>query len=90
MWDIRDIGQPWAIAIETGMLELTSTKVRPGPASAVFDSEDPIAQVNLGRAIVNVSLQHAMSRSPLVNFHSLRDAGPPGLQQLFYATFSSP
>ena len=55
MWDIRDIGQPWAIAIETGMLELTSTKVRPGPASAVFDSEDRIAQVNLGRAIVNVS-----------------------------------
>lgn len=66
MWDIRDIGQPWAIAIETGMLELTSTKVRPGPASAVFDSEDRIAQVDLGRLIVNVLLQHALSRSPFV------------------------
>ena len=67
MWEIRDIGQPWGIAIETGMLELTSTKVRPGPASAVFDSEDPIAQVNLGRAIVNVLLQQALSRSPFVD-----------------------
>ncbi len=67
MWDIRDVGQPWAIAIETGMLELTSTKVRPGPAAATFDSEDWIAQVNLGRAIVNVLLQHSLSRSPFVD-----------------------
>lgn len=67
MWDIRDIGQPWAIAIETGMLALTSTKIRPGPAAATFDSEDWIAQVNLGRSIVNVFLQHSLSRTPFID-----------------------
>ncbi len=36
MWDIRGIGQPWDIAIETGMLSLTTTKIRPGPTGTVF------------------------------------------------------
>ena len=40
MWDIRGIGQPWDIAIETGMLSLTNTKVRPGPTGTVFESDD--------------------------------------------------
>ena len=54
MWDIRGIGQPWDIAIETGMLSLTNTKVRPGPTGTVFESDDPVAQVHLGRSIVNL------------------------------------
>jgi hypothetical protein len=65
MWEIRDLGQPWSIAIETGMLEVTSTKVRPGPTAAVFDADDPIAQVKLGRWIVDVLLNHALSRFQL-------------------------
>ena len=63
MWDIRGIGQPWDIAIETGMLTLTSTKVRPGPTGTVFESDDPVAQVRLGRSIVNLLLLQAFSRS---------------------------
>jgi hypothetical protein len=66
MWDIRGIGQPWDIAIETGMLSLTSTKVRPGPTGTVFESDDPVAQVHLGRSIVNVLLLHTLSRYPAV------------------------
>jgi len=66
MWDIRGIGQPWDIAIETGMLSLTSTKVRPGPAGTVFESDDPVAQVHLGRSIVNLLLLQAVSRCPAV------------------------
>jgi hypothetical protein len=66
MWDIRGIGQPWDIAIETGMLSLTSTKVRPGPAGTVFESDDPVAQVHLGRSIVNLLLLQAVSLSPAV------------------------
>jgi hypothetical protein len=64
MWDIRGIGQPWDIAVETGMLSLTSTRVRPGPTGTVFESDDPIAQVHLGRAIVNLIILQAVSRSP--------------------------
>jgi hypothetical protein len=66
MWDIRGIGQPWDLAIETGMLSLTTTKVRPGPTGSVFESDDPVAQVHLGRSIVNLLLLHALSRSPSV------------------------
>ncbi len=66
MWDIRGIGQPWDLAIETGMLSLTTTKVRPGPTGSVFESDDPVAQVHLGRSIVNLLLLHALSRSPAV------------------------
>jgi len=66
MWDIRGIGQPWDIAIETGMLSLTNTKVRPGPTGTVFESDDAVAQVHLGRSIVNLLLLHAISRSPTV------------------------
>jgi hypothetical protein len=66
MWDIRGIGQPWDIAIETGMLSLTTAKVRPGPTGTVFESDDPVAQVHLGRSIVNLLLLHAFSRSPVV------------------------
>jgi len=66
MWDIRGIGQPWDIAIETGMLSLTNTRVRPGPTGTVFESDDPVAQVHLGRSIVNLLLLHALSRSPVV------------------------
>jgi len=66
MWDIRGIGQPWDIAIETGMLSLTTTKVRPGPTGTVFESDDPVAQVHLGRSIVNYLLLQAVSRSPAV------------------------
>jgi hypothetical protein len=66
MWDIRGIGQPWDIAIETGMLSLTSTKVRPGPTGSVFESDDPVAQVHLGRSIINLLLLHALSRSPSI------------------------
>ena len=62
MWEIRGIGQPWDIAVETGMLSLTSTRVRPGPTGTVFESDDPVAQVRLGRSIVNLLLQ-AFSRS---------------------------
>jgi len=71
MWDIRGIGQPWDIAIETGMLSLTRTKVRPGPTGTVFESDDPVAQVHLGRAIVNLLLLPALSRPPTVE-----DGGP--------------
>ncbi len=63
MWDVRGIGQPWDIAIETGMLSLTSTKLLPGPTGTVFESDDPVAQVHLGRSIVNLSLLQAFSRS---------------------------
>ena len=63
MWEIRGIGQPWDIAVETGMLSLTSTKVRPGPTGTVFESDDPVAQVRLGRSIVNLLLLQAFSRS---------------------------
>jgi hypothetical protein len=66
MWDIRGIGQPWDIAIETGMLSLTTTKIRPGPTGTVFESDDPVAQVHLGRSIVNYLLLQAVSRSPAV------------------------
>jgi hypothetical protein len=66
MWDIRGIGQPWDIAIETGMLSLTTAKARPGPTGTVFESDDPVAQVHLGRSIVNLLLLHAISRSPVV------------------------
>jgi len=62
MWEIRGIGQPWDIAVETGMLSLTSTKVRPGPTGTVFESDDPVAQVRLGRSIVNLLLLQAFSR----------------------------
>ena len=65
MWNIRGIGQPWDIAIETGMLSPSSTKVRPGPTGTVFESEDPVAQVRLGRSIVNLLLMQALSRSPI-------------------------
>jgi hypothetical protein len=65
MWNIRAIGQPWDIAIETGMLSPSSTKVRPGPTGTVFESEDPVAQVRLGRSIVNLLLLQALSRSPM-------------------------
>jgi len=64
MWDVRGIGQPWDIAIETGMLSLTTTKVRPGPTGSVFESDDPVAQVHLGRSIVNLLLLHTLSRYP--------------------------
>jgi hypothetical protein len=66
MWDIRGIGQPWDIAVETGMLSLTSTKVRPGPTGTVFESDDPVVQVHLGRSIVNLLLLQAVARSPAV------------------------
>jgi hypothetical protein len=62
MWEIRGIGQPWDIAVETGMLSLSSTKVRPGPTGTVFESDDPVAQVHLGRSIVNLLLLQAFSR----------------------------
>jgi len=62
MRDIRGIGQPWDIAVETGMLSVTSTKVRPGPTGTVFESDDPVAQVLLGRSIVNLLLLQALSR----------------------------
>jgi len=62
MWEIRGIGQPWDIAVETGMLSLSSTKVRPGPTGTVFESDDPVAQVRLGRSIVNLLLLQAFSR----------------------------
>jgi len=62
MWEIRGIGQPWDIAVETGMLSLTSTRVRPGPTGTVFESDDPVAQVRLGRSIVNLLLLQAFSR----------------------------
>src|SRR6478672_8428077 len=61
-----ELGQPWDIAIETGMLSLTNTKVRPGPTGTVFESDDAVAQVHLGRSIVNLLLLHAISRSPTV------------------------
>jgi len=63
MWEIRGIGQPWDIAVETGMLSLTRTRVRPGPTGTVFESDDPVAQVRLGRSIVNLLLLQAFSRS---------------------------
>ena len=74
MWDIRGIGQPWDIAIETGMLSLTSTKVRPGPTGTVFESDDPVAQVHLGRSIVNLLLLQAFSRSLAVENRGRRSA----------------
>ena len=66
MRDIRGIGQPWDIAVETGMLSVTTTKVRPGPTGTVFESGDPVAQVLLGRSIVNLLLLQALSRPPAV------------------------
>ncbi len=66
MWDVRGIRQPWDIALETGMLSLTRTMVRPGPTGTVFGSDDPVAQVHLGRSIVNLILLQALSRSPVV------------------------
>ncbi len=66
MWDIRGIGQPWDIAVETGMLSLTTTKVRPGPTGTEFESDDPVAQVHLGRSIVNLILLQAFSRSAAI------------------------
>jgi hypothetical protein len=79
MWDIRGIGQPWDIAIESGMLSLTTTKVRPGPTGTVFESDDPVTQVHLGRSIVNLLLLHALSRSPAVETGQTR-IGPIMLQ----------
>ena len=66
MRDIRGIGQPWDISVETGMLSVTTTKVRPGPTGTVFESGDPVAQVLLGRSIVNLLLLQALSRPPAV------------------------
>jgi len=66
MRDIRGIGQPWHTAVETGMLSVTNTKVRPGPTGTVFESDDPVAQVRLGRSIVNLLLLQALSRPPAV------------------------
>ena len=66
MRDIRGIGQPWRIAVETGMLSVTNTKVRPGPTGTVFESDDRVAQVRLGRSIVNLLLLQALSRLPAV------------------------
>ena len=45
------------------MLELTSTKVRPGPRVAVFESGDLAAQVALGREVVSLLVRHALGPS---------------------------
>ena len=82
MWDIRGIGQPWDIAIETGMLSLTTTKIRPGPTGTVFESDDPVAQVHLGRAIVNYLLLQAVSRSPAV------ESGRPQISTIMLQLFA--
>jgi len=82
MWDIRGIGQPWDIAIETGMLTLTSTKVRPGPTGTVFESDDQVAQVHLGRSIVNLLLLQAVSRSAAV------ETGGPQISTIMLQLFA--
>src|SRR6476620_6545602 len=82
MRDIRGIGQPWDIAIETGMLTLTSTKVRPGPTGTVFESDDQVAQVHLGRSIVNLLLLQAVSRSAAV------ETGGPQISTIMLQLFA--
>ena len=60
MWDVREIALPWSAAIESGMLELTPTKVKPGPRIAVFESGDHAAQVEFGREVVSLLVRHAL------------------------------
>jgi len=57
MWDWPELAAPWSIAGAGGMIDISTTKARPGPNSDVFDTADLPTQILCAREAVDLLLE---------------------------------
>ena len=54
MWDWPELAAPWSIAGALGMIDISTTKARPGPNSDIFRTADLPAQITCARDAVDM------------------------------------
>ena len=70
MWDWPELAAPWSIAEAIGMIDISSTTVRPGPNSDVFATSDVPVQILCAREALDSLLDgllHAGSDLPWID-----------------------